>query len=1302
MISTLVRDHIDLSPSFVDTLELTHDGSELLFVARRVSLSGAEIDNHDVTIIADEIDVPVHFPEATAITLTVDGTAGSEQVGRQGRTLRVWCRAVNRGGGRSIGQQGGKGGKGAAAADLECPPLDPDGPKPGRDPGLPGLPGLQGAKGGAGGLIEVAFVNGEPGQEWRGVGGLGGIGGDGGAGGRGCPRTPVNDGPPGGQGGQGARGDATEPLLRRITEADLQKEIVRRELWQRWVPVRVAAADVLFRGGELAAAAAELDVAAELDPFNFPVTPLTRLRHLLEHALTPFGIERDLQVVPDVGHHAGNRATATTAFRDNLYAGGRTRIFAEDDPSVLKTIAGKLRTALDTVLETHLLLQENDRLERESDLHKAQERVGQLLAACRDRIDGFPDAEITDVASGKPLAGKLLADLIDTVLAHGPAGAASLLAADLDLLATTAIRNEHLHLMPGDPAHAELVQSALGLGGAKSDDDTAVVPWSGDRAVVSFAKLRDDLRAATTDSPGLLAELGELAELAHRWRLCDLRLTQTVAAKTAMFRNRSRAGLVRTLLSQVAGLPAAAVKARLIEGVQVLTDVLAWQSQPDERALSLYTLDTTPFTKKHPNSSADPTILDSRFLFAPDPHADVLEETGVNIGTILDTELDGIGKRTTLGELAGYKERGQFVEGEGNSPVEPLPFTSENRPELLTRLKKNKNVWFDASLADLNAARFEAKVVGVGVRLRGVTSDDVELFMTVEHSGISRQRRLPQEESGEDRRRAVEHSGISRQRRLDGSSYPQHLLPATVEVKLTRPDPDQQPDVWFGAMRFSDPPDPQSPAGRAGQEVGLPKDFPLWGRGAAAGWRMTFKDASAPVLTDLRGFELEIEYDGFAPTGSVSLLRVDQPTAALVPGRTVPARAVLTGPAPAGGTRLTLASSNTAAIKLPGAVVVPEGAASVAIPVQVLGPSGIDPTAITATSPDGFSRRAVVPVPVSTPSAPTVPVRLSLRQPGEERGTVNGLAVAGKQILATYHPWAGAQGPLELAGPGSLVLVGTGLTGVKRITVGLHPRAVAVNPVTRRAYVVKGGVASSLSIVDLATAKEIAELTLTSAPVQVAVDITANLVYVSNGPAHLVSVLDGTSGAEVTRVTGIRGPQGLAVDERARRIYVAATYRSGGPDDVENGLAVIQRTRAGGHVLDRIIPLEGENQPLDVAVDAGRGLVHVANIGGGVYVPGITVIDAASLQIIEHVAVPGPLTCLDVHQASGVVYTGGPAHALHVVDGVNRRHVASHPMATTIDSVAVDQVTGEVYAGDGRQGELIRVAPVDVTARPWR
>ena len=94
--------------------------------------------------------------------------------------------------------------------------------------------------------------------------------------------------------------------------------------------------------------------------------------------------------------------------------------------------------------------------------------------------------------------------------------------------------------------------------------------------------------------------------------------------------------------------------------------------------------------------------------------------------------------------------------------------------------------------------------------------------------------------------------------------------------------------------------------------------------------------------------------------------------------------------------------------------------------------------------------------------------------------------------------------------------------------------------------------------------------------------------------------------------------------------------------------------------------------------------------------PGVTTFRASDLSVLGFTPVPGPLFCCDVYLGTGAVVCGGPAAAVHVVDGINRRVVSSQSVAHTVASIAFHQPSGAIFAGDRRQGEIIRLAPVSV------
>jgi YVTN family beta-propeller protein len=109
---------------------------------------------------------------------------------------------------------------------------------------------------------------------------------------------------------------------------------------------------------------------------------------------------------------------------------------------------------------------------------------------------------------------------------------------------------------------------------------------------------------------------------------------------------------------------------------------------------------------------------------------------------------------------------------------------------------------------------------------------------------------------------------------------------------------------------------------------------------------------------------------------------------------------------------------------------------------------------------------------------------------------------------------------------------------VRTLPVGRIPCALAINPVTRRLYVVNYG-DETLSVLDLQTMTTIATLPVGGHPQGLAVDSKSNRIYVANVQGNSVTVIDGARNA----VIGVRNagshPYAVAVDQSSGHAYAA-------------------------------------------------------------------------------------------------------------------------------------------------------------------
>jgi YVTN family beta-propeller protein len=109
---------------------------------------------------------------------------------------------------------------------------------------------------------------------------------------------------------------------------------------------------------------------------------------------------------------------------------------------------------------------------------------------------------------------------------------------------------------------------------------------------------------------------------------------------------------------------------------------------------------------------------------------------------------------------------------------------------------------------------------------------------------------------------------------------------------------------------------------------------------------------------------------------------------------------------------------------------------------------------------------------------------------------------------------------------------------VSTLPVGRIPCALAINPVTRRLYVVNYG-DETLSVLDMQTTSTIATVPVGPHPQGLAVDSKSNLIYVANVHGDSITVIDGTTNS----VLGVREagnhPYAVAVDQGSGRVFAA-------------------------------------------------------------------------------------------------------------------------------------------------------------------
>jgi len=163
-------------------------------------------------------------------------------------------------------------------------------------------------------------------------------------------------------------------------------------------------------------------------------------------------------------------------------------------------------------------------------------------------------------------------------------------------------------------------------------------------------------------------------------------------------------------------------------------------------------------------------------------------------------------------------------------------------------------------------------------------------------------------------------------------------------------------------------------------------------------------------------------------------------------------------------------------------------------------------------------------------------------------------------------------------------------TLIRRVPLGVHPVAVAVDDKTRRVFVVNGGQVGptglgvgTITVLDADTGDVKRTVMVGRGAGAIAVDEKTARVFVTCEDSHSVSVLDARTGA-VLKTIGVGFPRAVAVDEKAGRVVVAnAAPATVSLLDATSG-AVLHTLEVGG-------------APDGVAIDARTSRAFVTGTG---------------------------------------------------------------------------------------------------------
>jgi YVTN family beta-propeller protein len=373
------------------------------------------------------------------------------------------------------------------------------------------------------------------------------------------------------------------------------------------------------------------------------------------------------------------------------------------------------------------------------------------------------------------------------------------------------------------------------------------------------------------------------------------------------------------------------------------------------------------------------------------------------------------------------------------------------------------------------------------------------------------------------------------------------------------------------------------------------------------------------------------------------------------------------------------------------ATVAGAAAAVVAVVLAVNAVSGSTPThpilpahSVSPTPPPPFSptASASAPPPSETHPLTAFPSPLSVAQAASVVKQItlpgNGADAIAIDLGVAYVVHGGSAGAV------SLLDMSTDVVG-KTIAVGAAPVAVAVDPVLHTAYVANSG-AGTVSVIDKASASVVATVKVGAKPVAIAVDETRHLAYVVNNAANSVSILDETTNTVTGTLPVGRGPVAVALDTTTNTIFVANI------DGAHGGLTKINLAVRGVSPMEALPVL-----PFSLAVDPAQNTLYLATV---VTSPADAV--GATLWFMDEKTVQTSGTSRIASSPASPVAAvlDGVAHTLYVLTPSNVAGVAGRlmvfpspdnflgdapfvPVGIAPRAVALDPATHDLYVVNG-------------------
>lgn len=244
---------------------------------------------------------------------------------------------------------------------------------------------------------------------------------------------------------------------------------------------------------------------------------------------------------------------------------------------------------------------------------------------------------------------------------------------------------------------------------------------------------------------------------------------------------------------------------------------------------------------------------------------------------------------------------------------------------------------------------------------------------------------------------------------------------------------------------------------------------------------------------------------------------------------------------------------------------------------------------------------------------------------------------------------------------GSVVVMNSRSGTTQRVKVGTNPISLAIDRTADKIYVANTG-SGNVSVIDGASDKVVATIPGEAHPYAIAVNEATGTVYVTNTYSNAVTVIDVWTDA--AHPLNVGSADGVAIDPRTNTIFLT-TYEDPEIRIVDGTTGAVRKVRVGPHVWGMFL-------------DEGSGTLYVGHTGTA------EIVSLNEKTLAVHTIAVGQIPCaVAVNPQSQRLYAVNYGdRSLSVIDLRTQRAIATVPVGEHPQAVALDPGRNLVYVAN--------------------